>query len=60
MSLNISWNAIGARGANALATAVSMNQTLTSLDVAGNNIGNEGMASFARALMKNRTLSSIE
>jgi hypothetical protein len=55
----LSSNAIGAKGAAALADALKVNKTLSSLNLRQNSIGAKGAAALADALKVNKTLSRL-
>ncbi len=54
--MDLGGNQIGAEGARALAEALKINATLTSMDLGGNQIGAEGARALAEALKANMTL----
>ena len=59
--LDISWNKIDYEGATALAEALKVNTTLTTLNISYNNIDDEGATALAAALGKdgNKTLTTL-
>jgi Ran GTPase-activating protein (RanGAP) involved in mRNA processing and transport len=58
-ALNLSQNAIGDRGATALAEALKLNSTLARLDLSGNAIDEAGARALASALRENHGLVSL-
>ena len=59
-ALDLRWNGIGASGCAALADALALNHTLTSLWVCGNAIGDVGAAALARGLGGNAGLVDLQ
>jgi Ran GTPase-activating protein (RanGAP) involved in mRNA processing and transport len=59
--LNLEWNCVGIweAGISALADALSMNSTLTTLDLRNNKIGPQGCQSLALSLKHNTTLRRL-
>ncbi len=51
---------ISDQGAQSIANALILNETLEELDLPGNNISIEGVASFAKALRSNHTLQHLD
>eukprot|EP00808_Paulinella_micropora_P026595 g50619.t1 len=57
--LDVSYNQIGAEGAEYIAKAFEVNQTLTTLTLWDNKIGAEGAAHIAAAVKENKTLREL-
>ena len=60
MTLDLSCNQIGAEGAAALAEALKVSYTLTTLYLSSNQIGTEETAALAEALKVNCTLKDLD
>jgi hypothetical protein len=59
VSLEMSWNHVGAEGAAAIAQALKTNKNLNILELAANNIRDAGAQEIASALVTNKALSHI-
>ena len=57
--LIVAANEIGAQGAAALAKALEVNASITTIDVASNKIGADGAAALAKALEVNASITNI-
>ncbi len=53
-------NNIGSAGARAIAKALGINNTITSVDLGENNIGSAGAVAIAKALEFNNTITSVD
>ena len=60
MRLNLAWNGLGERGAEAVGEVLSQNRTLQFLDLSSNRILQEGAAKIAEGLRSNPTLRSLQ
>ena len=58
--IDLSWNKLGAAGAAALAPAIAVSASLTSLNLCSNHIGPDGGKALADALRVNASLTSLE
>ena len=58
-SVSLSYNSIGAEGANSLSQALRVNTSLTSLNLSNNSISAEGANSLSQALRVNTSLTSL-
>ncbi|CAE8601404.1 unnamed protein product, partial [Polarella glacialis] len=57
--LDVTFDHLGAQGAEQMAAALRENRTLTSLAMTDNSIGDQGAEQMAAALRENRTLTSL-
>ena len=57
--LNLAWNGLGERGAEAIGEVLKENKTLQFLDLSSNRI-EKGTESLAQGLMHNQTLRSLQ
>lgn len=60
LSLDLSWNGIGDRGAECIARALLKNKTLLKLNLRGNQIGDKGAECLSNALSNNNSLISLD
>jgi len=58
--LNLAWNGMGERGAEAVGGALKENHALQFLDISSNRIGEEGANHIAVGLRENQTLRSLQ
>lgn len=57
--LGIGQNIIGTEGAKTIASALSLNNGVTSIDLSNNAIGAGGGDAFAKMLSENKTLTAL-
>ena len=57
---SLSYNSLGAVGAEALAPALAANGSLTKISLAANELGEEGTKAICEALEQNKTLKELD
>ena len=57
---SLGWNNLGAEGGAAIAEALKINKTITSINLSKTRVGAEGGAAIAEALKINTTITNIK